>query len=74
MTTTLDAAPHHRYDLGGESIWPFLLAVGVAATLMLGGIFNPWFVPSGASADHPGAVWVVLVVDGGARAPGGRSA
>jgi cytochrome c oxidase subunit 1 len=45
VTTTLDARPHHRYDLAGESVWPFLLAFGVAATLMLGGIFEPWFVP-----------------------------
>jgi cytochrome c oxidase subunit 1 len=44
VTTTLDAAPHHRYDLAGESVWPFLLAVSVAATLMLGGIFDPWYV------------------------------
>jgi cytochrome c oxidase subunit I+III len=44
ITTTLDAAPDHRYDLAGESIWPFLLALGTGATLMLGGIFNPWFV------------------------------
>ncbi len=43
VTTTLDAAPNHRYDLAGESIWPFLLAVGVTGTLMLGGIFNPWY-------------------------------
>jgi cytochrome c oxidase subunit I+III len=46
-TTVLDAAPHHRYDLAGESIWPFFLAFGVTGTLMLGGIFNPWFVPAG---------------------------
>jgi cytochrome c oxidase subunit 1 len=44
ITTTLDAAPDHRYDLAGESIWPFLLALSVAATLMFGGIFNPWYV------------------------------
>ena len=44
ITTTLDAAPDHRYDLAGESIWPFLLACSVAATLMFGGIFNPWYV------------------------------
>jgi hypothetical protein len=50
VTTTLDAAPHHRYDLAGESLWPFLLAVAVAATLMLGGIFDPWYVPWCAAA------------------------
>ena len=45
VTTTLDAAPHHRYDLAGESIWPFLLSCSVTATLMFGGIFNPWYAP-----------------------------
>ncbi|HEX4793331.1 MAG TPA: cbb3-type cytochrome c oxidase subunit I [Humisphaera sp.] len=45
VTTTLDAAPDHRYDLAGESIWPFLLACSIAATLMFGGIFNPWYAP-----------------------------
>jgi cytochrome c oxidase subunit 1 len=49
-TTVLDAAPHHRYDLAGESIWPFFLALGVGATLMLGGIFDPWYVLGGLAA------------------------
>lgn len=43
ITTAFDAEPHHRYDLAGESIWPALLALGAGATLMLGGIFNPWY-------------------------------
>ncbi len=42
-TTLLDAAPDHRYDLAGESIWPLLTAVSVAGMLLLGGIFNPWW-------------------------------
>jgi cytochrome c oxidase subunit 1 len=49
ISTTLDAAPDHRYDLGGESIWPMLLAVGVGGTLMIGGIFNPWAAPFGVA-------------------------
>jgi cytochrome c oxidase subunit 1 len=47
ITTTLDAAPDHRYDLAGESIWPFLLACAVAVTLLVGGIFTPWGAPAG---------------------------
>jgi len=43
VTTTLDGIPDHRYDLAGESIWPMLLALSIVATLMLGGIFNPWY-------------------------------
>jgi cytochrome c oxidase subunit 1 len=49
VTSTLDAAPDHRYDLAGESIWPLLLAAGVTATLMLGGIFNPWYAVYGVA-------------------------
>jgi len=45
VTTTLDAAPDHRYDLAGESIWPFLLAVAVAGAFLIGGIFHPVAVP-----------------------------
>ena len=55
VTTTLDAAPDHRYDLAGESIWPLLLALGVAGTLMIGGIFHPGAAPIGA-----GVIMLVL--------------
>jgi cytochrome c oxidase subunit 1 len=71
ITTILDAVPDHRYDLAGESIWPFFLALSVAATLMFGGIFNPWYAvicacvvtlvlfgwfwSAVALRDHPGA-------------------
>jgi cytochrome c oxidase subunit 1 len=50
VTTTLDAAPHHRYELAEETIWPFLLAIVVAYTLIAGGIFNPWHVIWGMCA------------------------
>ena len=48
VTTTLDAAPDHRYDLAGESIWPFLLALAVAEALLVGGIFHPMGAVVGA--------------------------
>jgi cytochrome c oxidase subunit I+III len=47
VTTTHDAAPDHRYELAGESIWPFLLAVGVFVSFAIGGIFHPVAVPVG---------------------------
>jgi cytochrome c oxidase subunit 1 len=50
ITTMMDAAPDHRYDLGGESIWPFLLAASISFTLLGGGIFNPWYAVYGACA------------------------
>lgn len=43
ITTTLDGVPDHRYDLAGESIWPLLLALTVAGSFLMGGIFNPWY-------------------------------
>lgn len=71
ITTTFDAVPDHRYDLAGESIWPFVLAMTVGGTFLLGGIFNPWYAVAGCAAsmlalwgwfwsavslrDHPGA-------------------
>jgi cytochrome c oxidase subunit 1 len=45
VTSTLDAAPDHRHALAGETIWPFILAVATAATLIAGGMFHPVFVP-----------------------------
>jgi cytochrome c oxidase subunit 1 len=39
--TTLDAAPHHRYDLARSSIHPFLVAAATAYALLGGGIFHP---------------------------------
>src|SRR5690349_5397631 len=30
LTTTLDATPDHRYNVGGESFWPLLTALALA--------------------------------------------
>jgi cytochrome c oxidase subunit 1 len=56
VTTTLDAAPDHRYEFAGETIWPVLLAVMTAFILIGGGIFHPVFVPIGMAI-----TFVVLV-------------
>ncbi|MFL6590818.1 MAG: cytochrome c oxidase subunit I [Chthoniobacterales bacterium] len=45
-TTVLEAAPDHRFELCGDSIYPFLLAVAVGLTFTFG-IFNPWAFPIG---------------------------
>jgi cytochrome c oxidase subunit I+III len=50
ITTLMDAAPDHRYDMGGESMWPFFLAVVIAFLFLAGGIFNPWYAVYGAIA------------------------
>ena len=57
VTTTLDALPDHRYNLAGETIWPFLLALGTALTLIWGGIFHPIGVVIGA-------VWITIALYG----------
>ena len=48
-TRVLDAAPDHRYELAGDSIWPLVLALAAGGTFF-GVIFNPWAVPIGAFA------------------------
>jgi cytochrome c oxidase subunit 1 len=40
-TTTLDARPHHRYEMAGNAISPLLVALATAALLALGGVFHP---------------------------------
>jgi cytochrome c oxidase subunit I+III len=50
ITTTLDAAPDHRYALPSESIVPFLLACSIAFLLLAGGIFDPKYALYGAAA------------------------
>jgi cytochrome c oxidase subunit 1 len=45
VTTTLDAAPDHRYDVHGDSIVPLLLALGTFAALFAGGVFHPVGAP-----------------------------
>jgi cytochrome c oxidase subunit 1 len=44
VTTTLDASPDHRYDVHGNSIVPFLLAMVTGAGLTAGGVFHPKYV------------------------------
>jgi len=48
ITTMMDAEPDHRYEMPGDSIWPFAtaLATGVG---FIGAIFNPWAIPLGAT-------------------------
>ena len=46
VTTTLDAAPHHRYEVHGNSIVPFLIGMLTGAGLTAGGIFHPGYVPA----------------------------
>jgi cytochrome c oxidase subunit I+III len=41
MTRLLDAEPSHREVAPKPTIWPFILAVGTAATFIIG-IFTPW--------------------------------
>jgi cytochrome c oxidase subunit I+III len=46
-TTMLEAAPDHRYEIVGDSIYPFFLALAVGLTFTFG-IFNAWAFPIGA--------------------------
>jgi cytochrome c oxidase subunit 1 len=46
ITTTQDAIPDHRYHMSGDSLWPLLFAVVVAATL-IGFMFHPIAIPVG---------------------------
>jgi cytochrome c oxidase subunit 1 len=45
-TTIHDAAPDNKYELQGDSIYPFLLAVVTGATFT-SVIFHPWAIPVG---------------------------
>ena len=47
VTNLLDAEPDHRDVLPGPTIWPFVLAGGVAVTFIYA-IFNPWGFVVGA--------------------------
>jgi cytochrome c oxidase subunit 1 len=40
-TTILEAAPDHKYELVGDSIYPLLLGIAVSLTI-IGCIFTPW--------------------------------
>ena len=46
-TTTLDAAPDHKHELAGETIWPVFLAATTAFILIGGGIFHPIYAVIG---------------------------
>ena len=43
ITRVMDAEPDHRYELPGESIWPFVSAV-IAGGLFINSIYTPWAV------------------------------
>ena len=45
-TTIHDAAPDHRYQIPSPSIFPFLLAIGTAASF-IGFMFTAWSIPLG---------------------------
>jgi heme/copper-type cytochrome/quinol oxidase subunit 1 len=49
ITTLLDAQPDHRFQLGEDSIWPFLLALVVGLSFT-GLIFHPIAFPIGLGA------------------------
>jgi hypothetical protein len=44
-TTTLDAEPHHRYDVHGDSIVPLLMAAVTGGGFIAGGVFHPVWIP-----------------------------
>jgi cytochrome c oxidase subunit 1 len=41
VTTTLDAAPDHRYDVHGDSPVPILFAIAVSMAVLWGSVFHP---------------------------------
>jgi cytochrome c oxidase subunit I+III len=47
ITGMLDAEPDHRQVSPGPTVWPFILALGVGVTFIIG-IFTPWGLPIGA--------------------------
>ena len=47
-TTLLDAQPHHRYEISGDSWWPLVVAAATGIILIGGGIFHPGAVIAGA--------------------------
>jgi cytochrome c oxidase subunit I+III len=56
-TTTLDAAPSHRYDIHTDTPVPLLLALATGFAFIMGGLFHPVFVPIAA-----GIIAVLLFV------------
>ncbi len=47
VTTLMDAEPHHRYPLPGDTIWPFITAVCVSIGFA-GSVFNAWYITYGS--------------------------
>jgi cytochrome c oxidase subunit I+III len=48
VTRFVDAAPDHRFELPGPSLWPLALAVSSGVAFIVA-IFTPWGVPIGAA-------------------------
>jgi cytochrome c oxidase subunit I+III len=48
VTQLLDAAPDHRAELPGHTLWPFWLAIATGLT-WIGAIFTPWALPVGGA-------------------------
>jgi cytochrome c oxidase subunit 1 len=45
-TTTLDAQPHHRYEMSGDSWWPLVVAIATTVIFVAGFGFTPsWILP-----------------------------
>jgi hypothetical protein len=47
VTTTLDAAPDHRYQISGDSLLPLALATAISIMLIGGTIWDPIWVVAG---------------------------
>ena len=46
-TTLMDAEPHHRYVLPGDTLWPLITAICVTIGFA-GSVFNPWYIVYGS--------------------------
>ena len=49
VTSTLDAAPSHRYDIHADTPVPLLLALVTGFAFIAGGIFHPVYAPVAAA-------------------------
>jgi cytochrome c oxidase subunit 1 len=47
VTTTLDAEPHHRYEIAADSWWPLVVAGATGVIFILGCGFHPGWVLAG---------------------------
>jgi cytochrome c oxidase subunit 1 len=60
-TTTLDAQPHHRYEISADSWWPLVVALATGVIFILGCGFHPAWVLVGCAimaAGLGGWFWV----------------